>query len=122
MNTANTISCDESKTIPILPENVEYDKTISPIGLKISFDRTKVPVIGRLEVSFKPPGRILRGEYMMESVSTDGTYSEYLNLIQKMNSRQFKLIFDPFPHKYKKSTTIVGNKHLVRGINIKLGR
>ncbi|MBN1973782.1 MAG: hypothetical protein JW787_09100 [Sedimentisphaerales bacterium] len=96
MNDSITINYDESKTIPILPENVEFDKSISPTGLKISFDRTKSPVIGKLEVSFKPPGRMIRGEYIMESVSTDGTYSEYLNLIQKMNSRQFKLIFDPF--------------------------
>ena len=32
----------------------------------------------------------------MESVSTDETYSEYLNLIQKMNSRKYKLILDSF--------------------------
>ena len=95
MNTSTTITCDESKTIPISPENVEYDKSISPTGLKISFDRTKSPVIGRLAVTFKLPGRMVRGEYMMESTSTDGTYSEYLNLIQKMNSREFKLIFNP---------------------------
>ena len=96
MNTSTAITYDESKTIPILPENVEFDKSISPTGLKINFDRTKSPVIGKLEVSFKPPGRMIRGEYIMESVSTDGTYSEYLNLVQKMNRREFKLIFDPF--------------------------
>lgn len=96
MSTATTITCDESKTIPLLPENVEYDKSNSPAGLKISFDRTKSPVIGLLEVSFKLPGRLLRGEYTMESVSTDGTYSEYLNLIQRMNGRKYKLILDPF--------------------------
>ena len=96
MNSSTTITCDESKTIPILPENVKYDNSISPTGLKISFDRTKSPVIGRLAVTFKLPGRLVRGEYVMESVSTDGTYSEYLNLIQKMNARKFKLIFDPF--------------------------
>ena len=96
MHDSTTINCDESKTIPILPENVEYDKSISPTELKISFDRTRSPVIGRLVVSFKLPGRIIRGEYTMESISTDGTYSEYLNLIQKMNERKFKLTFDPF--------------------------
>ncbi len=96
MNTSTTITCDESKTFPILPENVEYDKSISPTELKISFDRTQTPVIGKLVVTFKLPGRMVRGEYMMESTSTDGTYSEYLNLIQKMNSRAFKLVFDPF--------------------------
>ncbi len=95
MNASATITYDESKTIPILPENVEYDKSISPTGLKISFDRTKSPVIAKLVVSFKPPGSMARGEYMMESTSTDGTYSEYLNLIQKMNARKFKLIFNP---------------------------
>ena len=94
MNTS--ITCDESKTIPVLPENVEYDNSISPTGLKISFDRTRSPVIGKLVVSFKLPGRLVRGEYIMESTSTDGTYSEYLNLIQKLNARKFKLIFDPF--------------------------
>ena len=92
----STFNCDESKTIRILPENVEYDKSIPPTGLKISFDRTKTPVVGKLVVSFKLPGRLVRGEYTMESTSTDGTYSEYLNLIQKMNGRNFKLIFDPF--------------------------
>ena len=96
MSDSNTINYDESKTIPILPENVEFDKSITPTELKISFDRTKSPVIGRLAVTFKIPGRLIRGQYTMESVSTDGTYSEYLNLIQKMNRREFKLIFDPF--------------------------
>ena len=96
MNASTTITCDESKTISILPENVEYDKSISPTELKISFDRTKSPVIGRLVVTFKIPGRMVRGEYIMESTSTDGMYSEYLNLVQKMNTRKFKLIFDPF--------------------------
>ena len=96
MNASTIIACDESKTIPLLPENVEYDKSISPTGLKISFDRTKTPVIGKLVVTFKLPGRMVRGEYIMESTSTDGTYSEYLNLVQKMNTRNFKLILDPF--------------------------
>ena len=96
MNDSVAINYDESKTIPILPENVEFDKSITPTELKINFDRTKSPVTGRLAVTFNVPGRLVRGQYIMESISTDGTYSEYLNLIQKMNSKQFKLIFDPF--------------------------
>ena len=96
MNTSATITYDENKTIPILPEDVEFDKSNSPTELKISFDRTKNPVIGKLVVSFKLPGRLVRGEYIMESASTDGTYSEYLNLVQKMNTRNFKLVLDPF--------------------------
>ena len=96
MNNSTAINYNESKTFPILPENVEYDKSISPTGLKISFDRTKSPVVGRLAVTFKLPGRLVRGQYVLESMSTDGTYSEYLNLIQKMNRREFKLVFDPF--------------------------
>jgi len=96
MKDSTTINCDESKTFPILPENVEFDKSISPTELKISFDRTKSPVTGRLAVTFKLPGRLVRGQYTMESISTDGTYSEYLNMIQKLNRREFKLIFDPF--------------------------
>jgi hypothetical protein len=121
MNTSTAITYDESKTIPILPENVEFDKSISPTGLKINFDRTKSPVIGKLEVSFKPPGRMIRGEYIMESVSTDGTYSEYLNLVQKMNSRQFKLIFDTFG-----SVTLTGisktvtHQHMAKGQSLYL--
>ena len=96
MTSSTTINYDETKTIPLLPENVEYDKSISPTGLKISFDRSKTPVIGKLVVTFKLPGRMVRGEYVMESTSTDGTYSEYLNLVQKMNTRNFKLVLDPF--------------------------
>ena len=67
MSDSTTINCDESKTIAILPENVEYDKSISPTELRISFDRSKSPVIGRLAVSFKLPGRIIRGEYTINS-------------------------------------------------------
>ena len=96
MSNSTSNNYDESKTFPISPENVEFDKSISPTGLKISFDRAKSPVIGKLAVTFKLPGRLVRGEYVMESISTDGTYSEYLNLIQKMNRREFKLIFDTF--------------------------
>jgi len=95
MNASTTITCDESKTIPILPENVVFDKSISPTKLKISFNRTQTPVMGILEVSFNPPGHMVRGEYVMESLSTDGTYSEYLNLVRQMNGRKFKLVFNP---------------------------
>lgn len=121
MNASTIITCDESKTIPVLPENVEYDKSIPPTGLKISFDRTKSPVIGMFEVSFKPPGRMIRGEYVMESISTDGTYSEYLNLIQKMNEKRYKLLLDPFGGaKLTGISKPVIQQHMVKGQSLYL--